>query len=104
MNKAIAKAWTMPSGSSPSKTYQTLQYEDGSTSCDCMGWTRHVASDGSRCCRHTRAVDIGTADSMAVSSHDYQNQTTVAPVRAKAKPARPIPVEAAPVVRKIQWK
>ena len=104
MAKEIIKAWTMPSGSSPSKTYQTLKYADGSTSCDCMGWTRRVADDGSRSCKHTRAIDMGTADSMATNSHDYQNQTTVAPVRAKAKPSRLQAEEATPVVRKIQWK
>ena len=43
MNKQISKVWTFASDSNPS----TLQFLDGSTSCNCKGWTRRVASDSS---------------------------------------------------------
>lgn len=43
------------------KTYQTLLYVDGTTSCDCPGWTRRVAPDGFRTCRHTRMVESGSS-------------------------------------------
>jgi len=59
--KLIAKVWTMPS-SSNFCTYETLQYTDGSTSCNCPGWCRRMTADGQRSCRHTRMVDMGTAD------------------------------------------
>jgi hypothetical protein len=66
---AIAKCWTFNS-SSGRGTYQTLLYVDGSTSCDCPGWCRRVAADGSRSCKHTRWVLMGTADHECRSMHD----------------------------------
>lgn len=47
--------------SNPKKAYQALHYTDGSTSCDCPGWTRRVQSDGSRTCKHVREIQAGTA-------------------------------------------
>lgn len=108
MNKTIAKAWTFESSSS-SKTYETLLYTDGTTSCNCPGWTRRAQ----RTCKHTRAVDMGLADSQCVSSHDYTGQTPtpqpqpVQPVAAtptpKKKKAQPKKTKKG-VVRKISWK
>lgn len=66
MPNAIHKVWTFKSSSSD-KTYQTLQYSDGSTSCDCNGWTRRAI----RSCRHTRSVDLGQADAEAINFHEY---------------------------------
>lgn len=43
--------------SSSSKVYEVLTYTDGTTSCNCKGWTRRVAEEGSRSCKHTRAVE-----------------------------------------------
>ena len=40
------------SSSSPGKTYEVLGYPDGTMTCNCKGWTRRVAPDGSRTCRH----------------------------------------------------
>ena len=79
MNTPVAKCWTFAS-SSGGKRYQTLLYADGTTSCDCFGWCRRVAGDGSRSCKHTRAVLMGTADRESESVHDYR--AAVAPVRA----------------------
>jgi len=86
MKAAIAKCWTFPS-SRGDRRYQTLLYADGSTSCDCPGWCRRVAADGSRSCRHTRSVLLGSADRECEGIHDYHDAT---PVRAGAAmaPAR----------------
>ena len=61
MTKQISKVWTFPSDSNPGRQYETLEYSDGTKSCNCPGWTRRVASDGSRSCKHTRYTDMGTA-------------------------------------------
>jgi len=109
---AIVKAWTFGSKSHPNDpkhNHQCLQYEDGSTSCDCFGWTRRCADDGTRTCPHVRAVEMGTADDEAVSMKDYRSG---APARAtQAKPVKAKPkarkqdgdTEPTAVVRKIQW-
>ena len=85
---AISKCWTFAS-SSGSGRYQTLQYADGSTSCECPGWCRRVAADGSRSCKHTRSVLMGTADRECESMHDSKIQIPAA-----------APVSAAPAVRR----
>lgn len=57
MNKNIIRVWTFASGSNPNMQYEALLYADGTVSCNCKGWTRRVAADGSRSCKHTRKVD-----------------------------------------------
>lgn len=57
--KTPVHMWTFESSSGPHKTYETLKYDDGSMSCDCPGWTRRVAADGSRTCKHVRIVESG---------------------------------------------
>ena len=108
MSKAIARVWKFAS-SSGSGVYETLQYEDGSTSCGCMGWCRRVAPDGSRSCKHTRAVDMGTADSECTSSHDYTSgqKAKAAPVvqKSKQKTTNPKPkFEQAVPARRVLWQ
>jgi hypothetical protein len=76
MSQAIRKVWTFASDSDPDREYQTLQYTDGSTSCNCKGWTRRIDSDGQRSCKHTRYVDLGVADRNATAFHDYQPPTS----------------------------
>src|SRR5215472_13976146 len=71
MSKTISKVWTFPSDSNTDIEYETLQYIDGTCSCNCKGWTRRVAADGARSCKHTRYVDMGTADRHCVSTHHY---------------------------------
>lgn len=68
--KIVAVCWVFRS-SNGSGSYQTLKYTDGATSCDCPGWTRRVAADGSRTCKHTRMVDMGMADGACLSRKDY---------------------------------
>jgi hypothetical protein len=72
MKTKIARVWTFPSDSNPNVNYETLQYEDGATSCNCKGWTRRVAAEGSRSCKHTRYVDMGIADQYCSASHNYE--------------------------------
>ena len=72
---SIAQCWTFPS-SSGSKRYQTLRYTDGTTSCDCPGWCKRIAPNGSRSCKHTRSVLMGTAHQECESRHDYAENPT----------------------------
>jgi len=74
MNKKISQVWTFRSDSNPNVEYETLQYADGSTSCNCKGWTRRVAPDGSRSCKHCRYVDMGAADQHCTATHHYENE------------------------------
>jgi SpoVK/Ycf46/Vps4 family AAA+-type ATPase len=46
MNKQVSRVWTFASDSNPNIEYETLQYLDGSASCNCKGWTRRVPADG----------------------------------------------------------
>ena len=74
MNKPITRVWTFASDSNPDIEYETLLYADGTTSCSCKGWCRRVAPDGSRSCKHTRYVDMGTADNHCKATHRYKPQ------------------------------
>ena len=74
MNKQISRVWTFASDSNPNIEYETLQYIDGTKSCSCKGWTRRVAPDGGRSCKHTRYVDMGTADHQFRATHKYEPQ------------------------------
>ena len=60
--------------SNGSALYETLQYTDGSLSCDCPGWTRRVSSDGSRTCKHVRSVQIGTAQVEAIKHNSLTGE------------------------------
>jgi hypothetical protein len=70
---SIRKVWTFQSDSSSTKTYETLQYVNGTTSCNCPGWTRRI-QNGIRTCKHTRYVDQGVAEQYCLSSHDYSSR------------------------------
>ncbi len=86
MNKTIVKAWLFASSSNPEKKHETLLYHDGSTSCNCFGWTKRSA----RSCRHTRLVEMDPrqADREAVSFRDFGTPPP------KPAPPRPAPVVA----------
>ena len=85
MTQKISKVWTFPSDSNPNTEYETLQYADGSTSCNCKGWTRRLAADGSRSCKHTRLVDMGAADANCRASHQYEPRKEKLNNHAKTK-------------------
>jgi hypothetical protein len=53
MQKQITWVWSFASDSNPNIEYETLQYADGTTSCNCKGWTGRVAADGNRSCEHS---------------------------------------------------
>ncbi len=72
MKKPISQVWTFTSDSNPDINYETLRYTDQSMSCNCPGWTRRVAADGSRSCKHTRSIDMGTADQQSTATHSYE--------------------------------
>ena len=74
MSQPISQVWTFPSDSNPDKEYETLRYTDGSLSCNCPGWTRRVAVDGSRSCKHTRWIDLGQSERQCSATHQYQTQ------------------------------
>ena len=82
MKKPISQVWQFPSDSNPDKEYETLRYTDQSLSCNCPGWTRRVAADGTRSCKHTRSIDMGTADQQSTASHSYE------PANHKPQPQR----------------
>src|SRR3954467_3936915 len=71
--KEIAAVYWFASESNPNrKPYQTLQYTDGSTSCDCKGWTiKRATAGGARSCRHTRDVDAGPGERHSVKFEIY---------------------------------
>ena len=50
------REFEFPSKSSPGKVYKTLLYDDGTTSCNCRGWTTKK-SEKERECVHTRQVE-----------------------------------------------
>ena len=76
MNKIIDQVWIFRSDSNPNTEYETLEFMDGTTSCNCKGWTRRVAPDGSRSCKHTRYVDMGLAFKNCIATHQYQAHQT----------------------------
>jgi len=92
-NKKPVRYWTFES-SSGSKTYQAIFYDDSSTSCDCMGWTRRVAPDGSRSCKHTRSIEMGRADYDSVAFSEAKETPkeieTTPKLQFKAEPLRKI--------------
>lgn len=51
--KVFTPAASYPSGSSPGKAHTVCEVSDGTTSCDCMGWTRRNPPGG-RTCKHTQ--------------------------------------------------
>ncbi len=71
MTKQITRVWSFASDSNPNVEHQTLKYADGTTSCNCKGWTLRLAADGTRSCKHSRAVDTGTADQICKATHSY---------------------------------
>jgi hypothetical protein len=108
MPKIIAQVWTFTSDSNPSKSYETLQYTDSSTSCNCPGWTRRVDTNGNRSCKHTRLVDQGRADLTCASTHTYKELDTVKPTSpslafAKPEKKKSLTTPVSPH-RKIRWE
>lgn len=84
--KTIARTFIFESDSDPDRTYQTLQYTDGTTSCDCKGWTRRNPPGG-RTCKHVRYVLAGLGNRHAISVVEQSTVTGGAtPQRAMPEP------------------
>ncbi len=63
--------------------YSAIKYADGTSSCDCPGWTMH--SKSGRGCKHSREVEAMTA-----SRDDTGKAVQPAPVASTAaKPVKP---------------
>jgi hypothetical protein len=96
MSKQIIRVWHFVSDSNSDIQYETLQFIDGSTSCNCKGWTRRVAPDGSRSCKHTRFVDMGLADQYCTATHDYETHQNHEPQRKEPQNAKVSKVSSLP--------
>lgn len=104
MSKDVARVWEFASSSNPNNKYETLQYTDSSTSCNCPGWTRRVDANGNRSCKHTRMVDMGSAERESSAFHDYTKVS--GPKKVTMKPANLSSKKEGMVVettRKILW-
>jgi hypothetical protein len=110
----VIHSWRFPSSSNPNKIYQTLKYADGSTSCDCKGWTMKRYGQ-ERGCRHTAAVHAGTADRECIPGTSLDmvngiNTTTRVPIRqignaSSTKAFKALQKEREKIpARKISWK
>ena len=109
-HKTPETTWQMPSNSS-NKIYETIEYTDGTTSCNCRGWTIKKLGQ-ERTCRHTRYVDQGIADryatsvwhnpALAASKAATQVDPRLAKVAKQVEKERLNGFEAAPS-RKVNW-
>lgn len=89
----ISKVWTFESSSSDTQ-HEAVQYVHGATSCSCNGWTRRVAPDGSRSCKHTRMIEQGVADKTCLSCKEYAPLGSAADAPAQSTPvSMPAPVK-----------
>lgn len=86
-NVPIMQQFEYPSQSSPGLNYTVLLYADGSTSCNCRGWTQRVASDGSRSCKHTKQVEarVGNASKQLTTKVVKQMQQRADEIIATTK-------------------
>jgi len=55
--KVYTPAASYPSKSDPTKGYNVCEVNDGTISCDCMGWTRRNPPGG-RTCKHTQDYEL----------------------------------------------
>lgn len=90
MKAIIATYWFRSSNGAT--LYETLGYMDGTTSCNCPGWTRRVDEAGKRSCKHTRMVLAGLAgqhcERSMVLGKLMVNETVPTPPPAVVRTAR----------------
>ena len=84
--KSILKSFQTRSKSNPSLVHTTLVYQDGTMSCNCPGWIRHVQADGTRHCRHLDGAINGSMGEVPAQVIKAQSLKHIAP----AKPAKVI--------------
>jgi hypothetical protein len=85
--KSYTPAASYPSSSS-SKTYTVCEVNDGTTSCDCMGWTRRNPPSG-RTCRHTEDYEAFLRADWNAMNDGRPVQQPRTPVAAAASSPRP---------------
>ena len=68
------KTWTFASDSNPSRTFTTTLRDDGTRHCTCHG--AKFLANGSVSCKHTRLIDQGVADEVAISFSGTAPQNT----------------------------
>ena len=77
--KVYIPAAHYPSKSDPNKGYDVCEVSDGTTSCDCMGWTRRNPPGG-RTCKHTQDYELTLrADWNAMNNGQPVHHATLAP-------------------------
>lgn len=77
--KVYTPAASYPSKSDPTKGYTVCEVNDGTTSCDCMGWTRRNPPGG-RTCKHTQDYELTLrADRNALNNGLPVPHATLAP-------------------------
>lgn len=91
MGKEVHKIWRFTS-SSGNGSYQTIQYVDGSTSCNCFGWIKRKPIRGVRTCKHTTCVELGSADEDATQSVLYSPLANNAFLPARNVPTQQIQI------------
>jgi len=73
MSKSITRVWIFMSDSNRNIDYETLKYLDGATlalaKVGLAVWPGWQPS-----CKHTRYVDMGTADNHCTATHNYETQ------------------------------
>ncbi len=86
VQKKIATLFVFQSDSNAAVQYQTLQYVDGTMSCDCKGWVfkRRGTPDGERSCKHTRFVQAGLGNIHAARVVEYAAVTAAPRVPQRA--------------------
>ena len=104
MKKSIATIWYFTSKTNPDKVYETLQYVDGTTSCNCPGWCRRTDENGNRSCKHTRSVTMGTADSECDRMHTYAKQAVPELVPGPIESDQTDPVKGVVPKLIVRWK
>jgi hypothetical protein len=95
MSKTVLKTWTFSSDSNPNKKYETIQYLDGSTSCNCKGWC--IKRGAERSCKHTRMVDMGRADREAEAVWNNPNAGELQVEQLQTRPPQQTLPEMQPV-------
>lgn len=90
--KQIATLYVFGSESKPGRTYQTLVYIDGTTSCECPAWTyKRKTANGERTCKHVRFIECGLAAQHAVSMVEYSTPSPRARQAAVTLPVQRVP-------------
>lgn len=89
--KSYTPAASYPSSSNAGKSYTVCEVSDGTTSCDCMGWTRRNPPGG-RTCKHTQDYEqflrplwnnLQTRGASAAASVAVPEPVVQAPAREK---------------------